>query len=57
MSPRPSKYLDTSDCPDWMLKNGHLIWLQLDMPDNLVKVTRCDKNSRPDLNGEFWKIG
>jgi len=57
MSPRPSKNLETSALPEWMLKDDDLIWLSLDIPNDLVKVTRCDKSSQPSVAGDFWKIG
>ncbi len=57
MSPRPSKNLDTSGLPLWMIKNDDLVWLPLELPNDLVKVTRCDKNSRPSVGGDYWKIG
>lgn len=56
MSPRPSKNLITDTLPSWMLRNGNLIWMQLEIPDDLLKVIRCEGNRRPSINGLFWKI-
>lgn len=57
MSPRPSKKLDISIIPKWMLCDGNLNWLPLEMPDYLVKVTRCEKNKKQNEKGGYWKIG
>jgi len=56
MSPRPSRNLTTNTLPEWMLHQGKLNWLQLEIPNNLVKVIRCDQNLRPSIDGMFWKI-
>jgi hypothetical protein len=55
-SPVQSKKLKISNLPKWMLKNGKPIWLPLEMPANLVKVTRCDGDKQPSVNGDYWKI-
>ena len=56
MSPRPSKKLNVNDLPDWMLKNDKLVWVQLDITSDLVKVIRCDESRSPSINGNYWKI-
>lgn len=50
---RPQK-LDLSFWPEWMKPNNELHWLPIDIPNDLVKVTRCNKNGKSDKNGQFW---
>ena len=45
------------DCwPNWMHPNGQAAWIQLDMPDGLRKVTRCDDLGLDDSAGKYWKV-
>lgn len=56
MSPRNINLNDLSDFPEWALKNGKPVVLRLDIPQNLIKITRCDSKKKKDKNGDFWKI-
>ncbi|MDP3063017.1 MAG: hypothetical protein Q8O40_07385 [Chloroflexota bacterium] len=45
------------DCwPNWMHPNGQAAWIQLDMPDGLRKVTRCDDLGLDDSADKYWKV-
>ena len=32
------------------------IWFQLDIPDYLIKITRCDETGKPSITGNKWKV-
>lgn len=56
MSPRrPSHDVHFSGWPAWMHSNGQVNWLELKIPQDLYKVTRCDAKGRNDRNGKYWK--
>ncbi len=42
MSPVRPTSLTKKGWPSWMTLNGETLWLRLPLPEDLVKVTRCD---------------
>jgi len=56
ISSRKLPCIDYDKFPEWALENGRLIELCLNIPHNLIKITRCNENLYNDKNGEFWKI-
>ena len=52
-----SKYINISEWPCWMKKeDGSFNFMQLDLPQGLRKITRCDGERNDDENGEYYKI-
>ena len=49
MSPARPTSLAKKGWPSWMTPNGEPLWLRLSLPEDLVKVTRCDpdRDRRP----------
>lgn len=56
MSPKESHGLKTVGWPDWMKPNGKPLWLCLELPHGLRKVTRCSRDGRNDANGTHVKL-
>ncbi|MCW8332102.1 hypothetical protein MD588_25245 [Photobacterium sp. SDRW27] len=56
MSPSRPKEVKSEDWPAWMVPNGHFHWLELAIPQDLQKVTRCNSEAKPDQNGANWMI-
>lgn len=52
------RLINTNNLPDFMLDNDNksIIWFELPMPNNQLKVTRCNQNGLQDKNGIYWKI-
>ena len=48
--------LDKSVLPDWMKPDGEIIWMKLEIPTDLNRVARCDKNGDEKIEGTFWKV-
>jgi hypothetical protein len=38
------------------MPNGKIIWMKLEIPEDLKSVVRCDENSNPNKKGAFWKV-
>jgi hypothetical protein len=55
MSPKKSKDIDVFDCPSWMTLKGEIPWVELSVPNELYKVTRCDDNGHANKDGAFWR--
>ncbi|MGE3913960.1 MAG: hypothetical protein AB7K36_31740 [Chloroflexota bacterium] len=60
MSPR-RPHLRTDTWPTWMLRDGTIPWLRLDMGDGLLKISRWtpgpgDGAGKADRNGTHWKV-
>ena len=56
MSPyRPTKRLNCDEWPKWMHPGGEVEWMELQMPESLKKVTRCEKDGKPSIKGKYWK--
>ena len=56
MSPQKSARIDTTSWPSWMTVDGKARWLELRLPDGLLKVTRCTKAGGSDEDGTYLKI-
>ena len=56
MSPGRPQCLITSDCPSWMVPGEKWLWMRLEIPDDLNRVTRCDSDGKPCDGGTFWKV-
>ena len=52
----PSEAVSTDGWPDWMTRGGRPVWMKLERPSGLRKVTRCDEDGRPSASGEFLRI-
>ncbi len=55
-SPRPPQQLTTSDWPQWMAPQKKWLWMPLDIPKNLKRVSRCESDGTPRAHGEFWTV-
>lgn len=55
LSPRQSKHLHVSKWPAWMSIDGNIPWIRMEVPHNLIKVTRCNKDGKADKAGAYWK--
>ncbi len=55
MSPRKPKRIN-KDWPKWMTSDGKPNWMELKIPDNLLKVTRCDNKGNAKKLGNHCII-
>lgn len=55
LSPRQSKRFHVSKWPAWMSIDGNIPWIRMEVPHNLIKVTRCNKDGKADKAGAYWK--
>ena len=58
MSPQRPRGLITDNWPAWM-KARHSdqpLWIELPIPDDLQKVSRCDDKGLGDAEGAFWHL-
>ena len=56
MSPRNPARIDTKSWPTWMTVNGKARWLELRLPDRLLKVSRCTQAGGSNADGTYLKI-
>lgn len=42
--------------PTYLKRSMDDIWFKLDIPDNLIKITRCDEVGRASITGNKWKV-
>ena len=56
ISPVESKRLSTKNISQYLLVNNKLPWIELSIPNNLKKITRCDNTGKNSIEGEFWKV-
>jgi len=54
-SPRDPKRIN-KNWPVWMTSNEKPNWIELKIPDNLLKVTRCDEKKTPSKLGKFCVV-
>lgn len=55
MSPRrPTSRLDMASWPVWAKPNGQVVWLPLNVPKELVRVSRCDAQGHACKGGNRW---
>ena len=56
-SPRTPQQLDMSAWPNWMKRpDGSPYWIEMQMPGDLIKTTRCDKTGSADGKGSYWMV-
>ena len=56
LSPSRPQKLDMSRWPSWMKRDGTPVWMKLERPRGLRKVTRCDKDGHPSASGSHLKL-
>ena len=56
MSPHKPTRIDTKSWPSWMKVNGKARWLELKLPDGLLKVSRCTQTGNSSADGTYLKI-
>ena len=56
MSHLPSEKLTTNSWPAWMSNNGNPHWLQLNLPSDRLRVTRCHQDGKSSENGDHFRI-
>jgi hypothetical protein len=42
--------------PAWMVPNGKVNWLELSIPEYLMRVSRCNEQGQENKNGQSWKV-
>ncbi len=55
-SPRKPVNLRVDALPIYLQRSMDDIWFQLNVPDYLIKITRCDETGRPSIAGNKWKV-
>jgi len=55
-SPRKPKDLKIHALPTYLQRSMDDIWFELNIPDYLIKITRCDETGKPSINGSKWKV-
>jgi hypothetical protein len=53
---KPANKLQTSTWPAWMSPDNTVPYIELPIQSGLKKVTRCDKNGKANINGEYWTV-
>uniref|UniRef100_UPI0032174419 hypothetical protein n=1 Tax=uncultured Draconibacterium sp. TaxID=1573823 RepID=UPI0032174419 len=56
ISPRKPGRLDLTKVPRFMKPNGDIPWMNLEIPNDLQKVTRCDQFGNNSNVGLYWKV-
>lgn len=56
ISPGDLCQIDDSNFPNWAFKQGKIPQLKLDIPNDLVKITRCSQSFKNDKDGAYWKV-
>ena len=57
ISPREPRRLEYHCCPDWMVgHDGRIPWIEMPLPERLMKVVRCDENGTASREGDHWKV-
>ncbi len=56
MSSSPPERLFVEKWPHWMAPAGSILWLQLFIPDTLLRVSRCNGEGQADQEGRSWKV-
>jgi hypothetical protein len=54
MAPSEPQKLHFSSWPKWMIPNGKLVWIELNIPYKLSSVVRCNPKGKKDKNGKHW---
>ena len=55
-SPNRPERLKSDDWPGWMKRGDKPVWLELQRPPDLRKVTRCTEEGRASASGSFLSI-
>jgi len=55
-SPRKPRQLNINSLPSYLKRSIDDIWFKLSIPNDLVKITRCNEAGRASISGEYWKI-
>lgn len=55
-SPRKPVNLRIDALPEYLQSSMDDIWFNLDIPDNLIKITRCDEVGKASITGNKWKV-
>jgi hypothetical protein len=55
-SPRMPRDLKLDCLPLYLYRPMNYIWFPLNIPDNLIKITRCNDLGKPSINGLKWNI-
>ena len=53
---KPTGRLQSAKWPAWMLSNNSIPWIELPIPANLKKVTRCNSDKTADKDGKCWTV-
>lgn len=56
ISPQKPERIDSRSWPAWLKRDGEVTWIEMPIPDNLQRITRCDESGRPSISGTFWKV-
>lgn len=55
-SPRKPVNLRIDELPAYLQRSMDDIWFKLNVPDHLIKITRCDANGNASIRGNKWKV-
>ena len=55
-SPRKPRDLRIDALPIYLQRCMDDIWFQLNIPDYLIKITRCDEKGKASIIGSKWKV-
>jgi hypothetical protein len=55
-SPRESRQLSHTGWPGWMIPAGRIPWVELKVPDGLLRVSRSDALGKPNALGGYWTL-
>ncbi len=56
MSPYRSQQIKTKKWPDWMKPDDKPLWLQLSLPKDQLKVTRCREDKASSKDGGYLRV-
>lgn len=55
-SPRKPRDLKIEVLPAHLRRSMEDIWFELKIPNDLVKITRCNQLGKVDINGMMWRV-
>ncbi len=55
-SPRKPVNLQIDALPIYLKRSMDDIWFKLEIPNYLIKITRCDQSGKPSMSGNQWKV-
>lgn len=56
ISPGELCQIDDSNFPKWAYTDGEIVQLKLEIPEDLIKITRCNEYLKNDKDGDYWKV-